>query len=695
MAHLEASRLGLVLADADGKTWPLWDFDLEVVDGATLAIVGGRPGLAHALLQVLSGERPPQFGCVLLDGREYGAADARFASVRRQYPGWGWLRVDRLVGRAVRDGSARALTRSEAGRWIAHNLRLLDLEDLAAHRLRSLSAGALARVQLARAVATEAPVLCLDHLFDDLPDAARAQCIDGLLDLQSRLARTLLVATDDLEQAVLFADHVLCLDAVDGRAVARLFDVELMRPRARADLARDTAARRLIDLLRRRNEAGVVAEASRASSPPDTSVVVMSEWVDARPLPGAKHLEKPSVALGFLPLIDCAPLAIALEEGFFKAAGLSVSLSRESSWSNIQDKVSLGMLDGAQMLAAMPLAARLDPSATPIISAMSLGRNGNGITVSQALFDRLGLFATGHIDATTAAQALAREVARRRQRRERRMVFGMVAAHSSHNYLLRYWLACGGIDPDRDVELVVEPPAQMVAYLAAGMIDGFCVGEPWNTVALEEGVGRPLLATWQVWNNHPEKVLGVTRQWAEAHPNTHLALVKALLDACWWLDKPDNRAVACEILSQGRYVNLAPELLERSLAGSGGFNAHQVFHAGAANFPWHSHAAWLLSQMVRWGQVSLPADAAALCAATYRTDLYREASAYGDALPEGDWKPEGGHAQEWRWRDDPKALLLGPDRFMDGRVFADMDLAAYVAGFDIRAPEAPAAEHAA
>jgi len=693
MAHLQASRLGLVLPDADGKTWPVWDFDLSVVDGATLAIVGGRPGLASALLQILSGERPPQFGCVLLDGREYGAADTRVTVARRRYPGWGWQRVDRRVSQAVRDGTARKLSRVEVARWTRHNLQLVDLEDLAGRRLRGLSAGALARVELARALATEAPVLCLDHLFDGLSGTARNQCVDALLDLQARLTRSLIVATDDLEQAVLFADRVLCLDGVDGRIVTREFDVDLLRPRARPDLARDPAARRLLDSLYKRNEAGAIGAVPEMARP-ETSVVVMSEWVDARPTAGGKRIEKPAVTLGFLPLIDCAPLAIALEEGFFKAAGLSVSLSRESSWRNVEDKVALGLLDGAQMLAAMPLAARLDPNATPIISAMSLGRNGNGITVSRSLFDRLGLFANTAIEASTAAWALGREVARRRDRRERRIVFGMVAPHSSHNYLLRYWLACGGIDPDQDVELVVVPPSEMVAYLAAGMIDGFCVGEPWNTVAADEGVGRPLLATWQVWNNHPEKVLGVSRMWAEAHPNTHLALVKALLDACWWLDKPDNRAVACEILSQGRYVNLAPEILERSLAGDDVFNARQVFHSGAANFPWHSHAAWLLSQMVRWGQVSLPPEASALCAATYRTDLYREASAYGDALPEGDWKPEGSHAGEWRWRDDPKALLLGPDRFMDGRVFADMDLSAYLAGFDIQAPAAKAA-HAA
>ena len=245
--------------------------------------------------------------------------------------------------------------------------------------------------------------------------------------------------------------------------------------------------------------------------------------------------------------------------------------------------------------------------------------------------------------------------------------------------------------------MLIVPPQQMVGYLGAGMIDGFCAGEPWNSVAEADGLGRALVATRQIWRNHPEKVLGVTRAWAEAHPNSHRALLRALMDACWWLDKADNRAAACEILARGRYVNVEAELLLGSLGevpGSG--RAGQLFHAGAANFPWHSHAAWLLSQMVRWGQCHLPEDVRKLCTACYRTDLYLEAAAFGDAQPERAWKAEGSHPDDWEMDGRERPVALGPDLFMDGRILADWDLAAYLAEDSIPAGRpAVTADHAA
>ncbi len=680
------------LPDPAGGAWQLRDFDLEVADGSSLAIVAPQRGLASGVLRALTVEQRSDSGGVLLDGRELRAADPRVVVIGPRLDRPGFQTVAACLRRAVARSNGRRLGRAETQAWVTHNLRLVGMEDIASRRLSTLSRHALARVQLARALASDASLICLDHLFDGLDAVLERQCIDLMLELQARITRTMLFATDDIGQAVLMADRILCLDVVSGAVTASVLDVNLLRPRARLDLERNEEAGRLLealgDHLGRRLGNAAPTEHPQEDEGDEDSVVFMADWVASRPERSAKAPEKREISLGFMPLIDSAPLVVALEQGFFDAAGLKVRLSRESSWSNIQDKVSLGLLDGAQMLAAMPLAAALDPSATPLISAMALGRNGSAITVSTELWARLGLADEMPVDALAAVRAVRGEVERRRNARQRRLIFAMVAPHSSHNYLLRYWLACGGIDPDRDVQLMVVPPAQMVGYLSAGLLDGYCAGEPWNSVAVEDGLGKALISTWQVWNNHPEKVFGVSRSWAEAHPNTHRALVKALLDACWWLDKPDNRATTCEILSHGRYVNMSADVLMRSLDGAnrtGRLDAHQCFHAGGANFPWHSHAAWLIAQMVRWGQARMPRDVSRLCADTFRTDIYRQAAAFGDAIPAENWKREGEHHAEWQIQTDDGPLTLGSDRFMDDRVLDSADLRRHLAGYAIPA----------
>ena len=272
------------------------------------------------------------------------------------------------------------------------------------------------------------------------------------------------------------------------------------------------------------------------------------------------------------------------------------------------------MLDGAQMLAAMPLASTVNSSrGQPMVTAMSLDLNGNAITVSKELYGRMVAAAGQALDAPIdSAHALRRVIEEDRASGRPKMAFAMVFPESTHNYLLRYWMASAGIDPDNDVQMTVVPPPQMSHYLRAGMIAGYCVGEPWNSFAVAEGLGRTLVPSYDIWNNHPEKVLGVNRIWAQTNPNTHSALLMALLEACAWLDDADNRVAACEMLSSGRYVNAPVDVLAQSLTGTVQFSSNEaprsasdfnVFHRYAANFPWRSHAVWFLSQMLRWGQI--------------------------------------------------------------------------------------------
>jgi nitrate/nitrite transport system substrate-binding protein len=395
-------------------------------------------------------------------------------------------------------------------------------------------------------------------------------------------------------------------------------------------------------------------------------------------------LEKARISLGFIPLSDCAPLVVALEKGFFADQGLQVSLSREPSWANIRDKVCFGSLDGAQMLAGMPLAAALGAEAfqVPMVTAFSMSLNGNAITVSNALHQRL-LNAGMPPRAPATAAALKKLLAEDKARRREPLRFAMVYPSSSHNYLLRYWLDSAGIDPDRDLRLSVVPPPLMADCLRKGMIDGYCVGEPWNARAVEEGIGRVLIASGEIWNNHPEKVFGVTREWAERHPNTHQAILRALLAAARWLDQAENRQETVEILARPEYVNTPASTLAAGLLGRFAYGPGEtpqdrpdfhVFFRYAANFPWTSHAEWILAQMLRWGQLREPLDIKTAAASVYQPALYRQAAmALGLHCPPFDRKQEGLHEQPWLLATSTDSFTLGPDRFFDGKVFDSCD----------------------
>jgi len=401
-----------------------------------------------------------------------------------------------------------------------------------------------------------------------------------------------------------------------------------------------------------------------------------------------------ALRLGFIPLSDCAVLAVAVEKGFFRRHGVDVTLSREVSWANIRDKVAVGALDGAQMLAGMPLAAAagIDPVASPLITAFSLDLNGNAITVSTEVWHRMR--AAEPAAARPGSAALRRVIEEDRRDERPPLRFAMVYPFSTHNYELRYWLAAGGIDPDSDVELSVVPPPRMVDALERGLIDGFCVGEPWGSLAVQRKRGHIAATKHEIWNNSPEKVLALNRAFAERQPELHQALLRALIEAAVWTE--GNRLEVAGILATPQYLDTSASLLAKSLTGQMTFGPREsvvnapdfhVFHRYAANYPWTSHAVWLLTQMMRWGQLVTPTDVLATAADVYRPDLYREAAlAVGVAAPEIDLKREGIHAEAWMLPGAGGAIAMGSDMFCDGRIFDATDVVGYLAGFGIGAP---------
>ncbi|NWO10876.1 ABC transporter substrate-binding protein [Chromohalobacter salexigens] len=394
-----------------------------------------------------------------------------------------------------------------------------------------------------------------------------------------------------------------------------------------------------------------------------------SEW----PLP-----ERDTLTLGMLPLNDAAPLVVALERGFFATHGLDVSLHVESSWAGLRDGMQLGVLDGAQMLPLMPLASTLglDGRSTPMLSALTLNLGGNAITVSNALYASMqAADPEAMAQSPISARALAAVVRQRRAAGESALRFASVYPFSSHRYQLRYWLAEGGVDPDRDLELRVVPPPLVAEQLEAGWLDGYCVGEPWNTLAARRDSGRVLIGSHAIWQHGQEKVFAVREAWADAYPATHRAVLRALLEACAWLDTPAQRIEAARLMCEKGYLDVPPTVVEESMAAEGTPAPHgaSVFYRYAANFPWRSHLRWYAEQMRRWQHLDVSEPILEECLVRcVRPDLFREAADdLGVNYPLVDTKSEGEHGSDWVMEGRHGPLDMGGDRLLGGVRFYD------------------------
>lgn len=367
------------------------------------------------------------------------------------------------------------------------------------------------------------------------------------------------------------------------------------------------------------------------------------------------ELEKDELTFGFIKLTDMAPLAIAYELGFFEDEGLFVTLEAQANWKVLLDGVIGGQLDGAHMLAGQPLAATIGyGTEAHIITPFSMDLNGNAITVSNEIWEEMKpnvpLMDNGLPQHPISAEALAPVV---EDYKDQGIPFnmGMVFPVSTHNYEIRYWLAAGGLEPGyyspedisgqigADVLLSVTPPPQMPATMEAGTIYGYAVGEPWNQQAVFKGIGVPVITDYDMWKNNPEKVFGITDEFAEENPNTTIALTKALIRAAMWLDENDNanREEAVEILSRSEYVGADAEVIANSMTGFFEFEKgdvrpapdFNVFFRYNATYPFKSDAIWYLTQMRRWGQIAEPKSDEwfiETAESVYRSDIYLDAA---------------------------------------------------------------------
>jgi nitrate/nitrite transport system substrate-binding protein len=366
--------------------------------------------------------------------------------------------------------------------------------------------------------------------------------------------------------------------------------------------------------------------------------------------------EKEELKFGFIKLTDMAPLAIAYEKGYFEDEGLYVTLEAQANWKVLLDRVIDGELDGAHMLAGQPLGATIGfGTQADIITAFSMDLNGNAITVSNSVWEAMKPHIPhegGKPVHPIKADAL-KPVIESYKDKGKPFKMGMVFPVSTHNYELRYWLAAGGIHPgyyaphkgdtsgtlNAEALLSVTPPPQMPSTMEAGTIDGYCVGEPWNQQAVFKGIGVPVVTDYEIWKDNPEKVFGVSAKWAEANPNTHIRVVKAMIRAAKWLDDNNNanRPEAVKILSQPNYVGADYDVIANSMTGTFEYEKgdkrevpdFNVFFRHNATYPYYSDAIWYLTQMRRWGQISEQKPDSwfmDIAKKVYRPDIYTTAA---------------------------------------------------------------------
>jgi NitT/TauT family transport system ATP-binding protein len=402
------------------------------------------------------------------------------------------------------------------------------------------------------------------------------------------------------------------------------------------------------------------------------------------------------LTIGFLPLVDaCLPI-LAHEHGFAEDEGLSLRLIRDMSWATVLDRLLYGHSDAAHMVAPLAIAATLGRGrpAQPLSVPFVLGLNGNAITLRPDIARRVAVAAPAGSpfgDPALVGAALA-AVVRERAAAGKPMRFGVVHRYSSHNYMLRYWLAACGIRPDRDVEIATVPPPFCADALEAGEVDGICVGEPWNSVAVERGVGEIVLATAQIWRRGVEKVLALREPVLAEKRGAVERLIRAMCRAGKHFVDPANWEANAAILARADYLDGDAVLIRRAISdrlllARGGEVIHypdfMFQYREAANFPWVSQAEWLYTQMVRWDGLSFDSADAAKAARVFRPDVYRSAlMGTGEPLPGASSKVEGSLRQKTSVSTQQGTMTLESNGFFDGRVFDPAHLGEYITSLD-------------
>ena len=572
-----------------GKYVALKGIDLDIQKGEFISLIGHSGCGKSTLLNMIAGLDLPTEGVVMLEGDRITRPGPERMVVFQNYSLLPWLTVRENIGLAV-DEVLKGISKEERQAIIEQHINMVGLQHAANKPPSQLSGGMKQRVAIARALAIRPKLLLLDEPFGALDALTRGNLQEQLMKICEENQVTAVMVTHDVDEAVLLSDRIVMLTNGPESKIGGILEVDIPRPRKRMDVVNHPSYYSL------RSEIIYFLNQQKR----------IKKLRAKKTEPIARHgLEKINLELGFVPLTACAPLVVAKEKGFFAKHGLDdVSLVRETSWRGIVDGIAGGYLDAAQMPAGMPVWLTVgghQERPLPVVSALTMTRNGNAITLAKKFYDQ------GVYNATDFRRMLLEST-------DARHTLGMVHPSSMHNLLLRYWLASGGIDPDRDVSLKTIPPAQMIADLKADTIDGYCVGEPWNLRAAMEGVGFTVATDLEIWLGHPGKVLGVREEWANAYPNTHIALVKALLEACRYCADPAHAEEVRRILAQREYISTDVDYIHLGDPNEFVCNleqpmreyAHHLFYGDGVNRPSRTEHLWMMTQMARWGDIPFP-----------------------------------------------------------------------------------------
>ena len=572
-----------------GEYIALKGIDLEIKKGEFVCLIGHSGCGKSTLLNMIAGLDLPTNGLVTLEGQQVKKPGPERMVVFQNYSLLPWLTVRQNIALAVEE-VMMGLSKKEQDEIIEHHVDLVGLRHAVDKKPGELSGGMKQRVAIARALSIRPKLLLLDEPFGALDALTRGNLQEQLMRLCEEYQMTSVMVTHDVDEAVLLSDRIVMLTNGPSSKIGGILEVDIPRPRHRMEVVNHpsyyTLRSEIIYFLNQQKRVKKIRAQKVATV--------------------ARHgLEKVNLQIGYVPLSACAPVVVAKEKGFFVKHGLDeVSLVRETSWRGIVDGVVGGYIDAAQMPAGMPAWLTVgghQEQPLPTVTALTMTRNGNAITLSKEFYDKGVQSAQSY---RQMLQALEGEKHR----------LGIVHPSSMHNILLRYWLASAGIDPDFDVELKNIPPAQMVVDLKKGTIDGYCVGEPWNLRAAMEGAGFTVATDLEIWQGHPGKVLGVREDWANTYPNTHIALVKALLDACQYCADPGNAQEIRHILADRQYLSTNIDYIQLGDPNSASCSldtpmreyAHHLFFGENINRPSRTEHLWMMTQMARWGDIAFP-----------------------------------------------------------------------------------------
>jgi bicarbonate transport system ATP-binding protein len=578
--------MAFVTVDNLEKTFPLPNggeyialkgIDLSIQKGEFISLIGHSGCGKSTLLNMVAGLDLPTEGLVMLQGEEILRPGPDRMVVFQNYSLLPWLTVRQNIALAVNNVMS-GLPAADRSAIVEEHIDMVGLRHAADKNPEQLS------------LATKPKVLLLDEPFGALDALTRGGLQEQLMKICDEHEVTAIMVTHDVDEALLLSDRIVMLTNGPESKIGQIMTVDIPRPRKRLEAVEHphyySFRSEIIYFLNQQKQIKKIRARKQ-------TIV-------------ARHgLEKVNLDIGFVPLTACAPIAIAKEKGFFAHHGLDeVNLVRESSWRGVQDGIADRYLDAALMPSGMPIwmtVGGMNDKSIPVVSALTVTRNGNAITIDKRFADR-------------GIRTLADLKRFLLETRDRKHIFGVVHPASSHNLLLRYWLASEGIDPQHDVEILTLPPAQMIAGLQKGSIDGYSIGEPWATRAAIDKIGYEIATDLEIWNGHPGKVLGVREDWALAYPNTHIALVKALLKACQFCADPAHQDEVREILARSEYLAMDRDYiyLSDSQQVTCGVTqnlrdiSHPLFFGDGINRPSRTEHLWLLTQLARWGDVPFP-----------------------------------------------------------------------------------------